>query len=167
LSKAFGLPGLRVGWCLAPPEVLASCAHLRDYLTLHLSPLVELIAQRAIEKADVLLNVRRPQIERNLALLTQWVDENSEEVEWVPPRGGVCAFVRLRNVGNVEAFCHHLAQKYKVLLVPGFCFNRPQHVRLGFGAAMADLQEGLCRLSEALRAYRYGDAQTSQGAAAS
>jgi aspartate/methionine/tyrosine aminotransferase len=54
----------------------------------------------------------------------------------------------------VEAFCHHLAQKYKVLLVPGTCFNRPQHVRLGFGSAKADLQEGLFRFSEALRAYR-------------
>lgn len=154
LSKAFGLPGLRVGWCLAPQEVLASCVHLRDYLTLHLSPLVELIAQRAIEKADVLLNIRRAQIKRNLAIMTEWVEENSEAVEWVPPRGGVCTFLRLRQIGDAEPFCHYLAQTRKVLLVPGSCFNRRQHVRLGFGSATEDLQKGLLRLSEALQAYR-------------
>ncbi len=45
LSKAFGLPGLRVGWCVAAPEVLEQCMRLRDYITLHLSPMVELIAR--------------------------------------------------------------------------------------------------------------------------
>src|SRR5262245_13656123 len=72
LSKAYGLPGLRVGWALASPDILARCIELRDYITLHLSPLVELIAQRAIEQSDRLLNLRLPQIHANLATLTEW-----------------------------------------------------------------------------------------------
>src|SRR5262249_43758034 len=51
LSKAYGLPGLRVGWCLAAPEVLEKMVRLRDYLTLHLSPLVELLAARALDRS--------------------------------------------------------------------------------------------------------------------
>lgn len=54
LSKAYGLPGLRLGWCLAPPEVLERFIRIRDYLTLHLSPLVEMIAERAIRGGDLL-----------------------------------------------------------------------------------------------------------------
>jgi capreomycidine synthase len=154
LSKAYGLPGLRVGWCIAPAEVLERCVHLRDYLTLHLSPLVELIAQRAIEKADALLDIRRRQAKVNLEIVAKWANENEETVEWMPPQGGVCSFPRLRRVDDVNAFCHHLAGRYKVLLVPGNCFNRPEHVRLGFGAATAELTEGLSRLSEALTAHR-------------
>src|SRR6185369_8973452 len=46
LSKAYGLPGLRVGWCLAAPDVLERLVRLRDYTTLHLSPLVEYVATR-------------------------------------------------------------------------------------------------------------------------
>ena len=153
LSKGFGLPGLRVGWLLAQPEVLESCVRLRDYLTLHLSPLVELIAQRAIEKADVLLNIRRQQARTNLEILSRWVEEHSEFVEWRRPDGGVCTFVRLRRVANTEAFCHRLAQQYKVLLVPGNCFNYPNYVRLGFGGATAKFKEGLSRLSDMLRVY--------------
>jgi capreomycidine synthase len=152
LSKAYGLPGLRVGWCIAPAEVLERCAQLRDYINLHLSPLVELIARRAIENADVLRGIRLRQARANLEMLAGWAqEEHGELVEWVRPRGGVCAFVGLRGVSDVEGFCHDLARRHRVLLVPGRCFNYPSHVRLGFGGATAELREGLARLSAQLK----------------
>ncbi len=152
LSKAYGLPGLRVGWCLASPEVVASFVDLRDYITLHLSPLVELIAQRAVENADRLLGIRLPQARANLATLTDWVAQNSEYVEWVRPAGGVCAFLRFRHVPDVRDLCHRLARTCSVLLIPGACFNHPDHVRLGFGGPATGLQKGLYHLSKLLRA---------------
>ncbi|MDZ7963725.1 MAG: capreomycidine synthase [Nostoc sp. DedSLP03] len=149
-SKCYGLPGLRFGWCLASPEVMTRFIHLRDYTTLHLSPLVELIAQRVIERADDLLKIRLQQAHTNLEILSKWVEQHQEFVEWSRPQGGVCAFLRLRGISNSEAFCHHLANVHKVLLVPGTCFNHPSHVRLGFGGATSNLNEGLSRLSKAL-----------------
>jgi capreomycidine synthase len=65
-SKCYGLPGLRFGWCLASPEVLERFVHLRDYMTLHLSPMIELIAQRVVENADNLLSIRLQQARTNL-----------------------------------------------------------------------------------------------------
>jgi capreomycidine synthase len=150
LSKAYGLAGLRVGWCQASPEVIEQFVHLRDYTTLYLSPLVELIAARAIERADDILNARLPQAHTNLEILSRWVDEHAELVEWVRPRGGVTAFLRLRYISNVAAFCHRLARECGVLLVPGHCFSYAEHVRLGFGGATAGLVEGLSRLSRLL-----------------
>lgn len=151
LSKGYGLPGLRVGWVLAPPDTLSRCIQIRDYITLYMSPLIELIARTAIEKADVLLDIRLKQARWNRDLLSAWVDENWEFVEWVRPRGGVSAFVRLADVPDVEMFCHQLAQERKVLLVPGNCFNHPSHVRLGFGCATSDLEEGLEHVSQLLQ----------------
>lgn len=150
LSKAYGLPGLRVGWCLAPPDVLQRCIHIRDYITLYLSPLVEVIARTAIEKGDVLLDRRLKQAKQNLKVLSAWVDQNSEFVEWVRPKGGVSAFPRLIDIGDVETFCHQLAQERKVLLVPGSCFNHSSHVRLGFGCATSELEQGLSQVSQLL-----------------
>ncbi len=160
LSKAYGLPGLRVGWCLAAPDVLERLIRLRDYTTLHLSPLVELVATRAIENGDLLLKPRLAQARHNLELLSSWVDRHSEFVSIVRPQGGVCVFMRLHNVDDVEDFCRQFAHEYSVLLVPGTSFRDPNYVRLGFGCSTAELTEGLSRLSAHFHTYS-GSKQTS------
>jgi len=156
LSKAYGLPGLRIGWALAAPYVLERCIELRDYITLHLSPLVELIAQRAIEQLDHLLEPRLRQVRANLATLTQWCAEHEEFIDYVKPQGGVSAFLRLPGIADVDGFCHRLAGEYKTLLVPGSCFKQPAFVRLGFGGAAAELEQGLNRFSTLLHLVKKG-----------
>ncbi|HEX7332365.1 MAG TPA: capreomycidine synthase [Pyrinomonadaceae bacterium] len=153
LSKAYGLPGLRVGWCLAAPEVLERLVQLRDYTTLALSPLVEHVAARAIENGDLLLQPRLAQARHNLELLLSWANRHSELVSVVRPQGGVCVFMRLHGVADSEDFCRQLADEYSVLLVPGKSFGQPHHVRLGFGCSTRELTEGLSRLSEHLAKY--------------
>jgi capreomycidine synthase len=151
LSKAYGLPGLRVGWCLAAPEVLEGMTRVRDYTTLHLSPLVELIAERVIDGADRVLAQKRAVARRNRQTVERWMDEQDGAISWTAPRGGVCGFPRLHEVGDVEAFCHALAREQRVMLVPGTCFGTPGHARLGFGGSAQALEAGLERLAGALR----------------
>ena len=150
LSKAYGLPGLRVGWCFAAPELLLQLVKTRDHVTLHLSPLVEFVAEQAVRKGDRIVGPRLAQASRNRGLLARWVDRHQELVEWVPPAGGVCAFVRLPMVKDVDVFCHRLARERGVLLIPGSCFRRPRHARLGFGSSTETLETGLTRLSQLL-----------------
>lgn len=154
LSKAFGLPGLRVGWCLAPSDVLQRCVHLRDYTTLHLSPLIELIARKVIENADAVMAPRLRMAKKNRQILASWVEEHSEDVGWRLPQGGVCGFLQMRNCKDVDRLCRELAHRHKVLLVPGSCFKQPDHVRLGFGGPTEEMEEGLFRLSGLLAASR-------------
>jgi capreomycidine synthase len=150
LSKGYGLPGLRVGWCLASPDILERFVNLRDYITLHLSPLIELIAERAVRKAHILLRLRMEQAAGNPNALAALVEKHREFVDWVRPQGGVCAFLRMPGGCDVEAFCHRLAREYRVLLVPGTCFGRPGFVRLGFGCSTPKFEEGLTHLSDLL-----------------
>jgi capreomycidine synthase len=150
LSKAFGLPGLRVGWCIAPTSILDKCIRLRDYISLHLSPLVEFLAQRVIEHADTVIQNRLDRARTNLAICKSWAIEQPRNIDWIAPRGGVSAFPRLRNVENVYALCRQLATIDRVLAVPGSCFGRTQHIRLGFGGNREQLQVGLTKLTKAL-----------------
>jgi capreomycidine synthase len=154
-SKAYGLPGLRFGWALASPEVLAALLPLRDRMTLHLSPLIELVAERVVERVDRLLDVRLSQARHNRRLVADWAAEHRDEVELTLPRGGVTAFPRLAGIGDVTGLCHALARERRVLLVPGECFGYPDRVRLGFGGPTDRLQAGLEHLTDLLLSRRW------------
>lgn len=149
-SKAFGLPGLRFGWCLAPPDVLAECVRIRDYTTLHLSPLVELLALRVLENADVFLEPRLKQARLNRSLLAEWADSVSDRVSVTVPAGGVAAFPRIGGLLDTEGFCQQLFVQHGVLVIPGACFGYPRYIRLGFGGPTDNLVSGLDRLTAAL-----------------
>jgi capreomycidine synthase len=150
LSKAYGLPGLRVGWCVADPGLLERFVRLRDHLTLSLSPLVELVAEHAVRGADALLAPRLQQARTNRDRLLRWLDAHRWAVECPIPAGGVTAFPRLRTVRDDVAFADRLQRRWGTLVVPGSCFHRPGHLRLGFGGAADQFAEGLDRLTEAL-----------------
>ena len=149
-SKAYGLPGLRVGWCIATPDVLDRCVQLRDYVTLFLSPVVELLAYYATEHAPMLAGPRREQAKCNRDVIVQWLSQHEEHFSWTQPTAGVTVFPRLHTVTDITKFCDHLERDRGVLVVPGACFERPRHVRLGFGMPPEELTEGLSHLSEML-----------------
>jgi capreomycidine synthase len=150
LSKAYGLPGLRVGWCIGDPAVLARLLPLRDRLTICLSPLVELVARSAVEALDLLRDDGLRRAGYNRDTLIGWAAERPGRVELVPPAGGVTAFPALPGCADVDGLCRRLGDDDKTLLVPGSCFGHPDRVRLGFGGDCADFTYGLDRLATAL-----------------
>lgn len=163
LSKAFGLPGLRVGWCIATPALLERMLPMRDRTTLFLSPLVELIATRAIQHADTIIGPRLEEARRNLDDVDAWVARHHDLLTWRRPDGGVCGLLDVRGVSDTEALCRDLVEQTGVLLVPGRAFGCPTAVRIGYGGDGADLNAGLRLLSEFMR--RRGGPQNDRGAA--
>jgi capreomycidine synthase len=135
LSKAYGFPGLRVGWCIASPELLSRTLGLHDVTTLFVSSLVEFVAEHVIVNADRFRAPRLAVAARNREWLRQWVSINGDLARWTIPDGGVSGFLYLPTVADVWSFCAQLAERSRVLLVPGAAFGEPDHVRLGFGVA--------------------------------
>lgn len=155
MSKSFGLPGLRVGWGILPSSAVVQAAvTVRDYTTLALSPLVELIAERALEHFDSLVVPRLRLAACNRSYMLDWLAGSAQFLSCSDLGGGVIAFPRLLGIRDTDRFCHRLMSERGVLVVPGECFGMPGHVRLGFGGDAAQLRRGLDELAMALAAQR-------------
>ncbi|MFF4832694.1 capreomycidine synthase [Streptomyces sp. NPDC001315] len=153
LSKSYGLAGMRVGWCLAPPELLDEMAVLRDYIALYVSPVLEFFAEKAVRNADRIVALQHRHASGNLQLVRDWAARLPDLVRLTPPAGGVTTFVEFPGHPDVVRSCRRLAERHRVLLVPGECFGDDyrSYARLGFGGTTAELTAGLSYLEQVLR----------------
>ena len=146
MSKAFSLAGLRLGWMVAPEEVLEAAMIHRDYNTISVGRIDDHLAALALENADKIL-VRSRQICRsNLAVLDEWV-RGEARVDYVRPQAGTTALVKVETGMPSADFCKTLQQDTGVMFMPGSALGMEGHVRIGYAFERDVLREGLERVS--------------------
>jgi aspartate/methionine/tyrosine aminotransferase len=148
LSKAYGLPGIRIGWIAGPKHIVESVRAVREQITICNNVLGEAIAAPVLMQRERILNEVRSRVKQNFETLRRWMAEQ-DLLEWIEPRGGVVAFPRLKR-GTATDMCRLLVSKYRTFTIPGYCFEMPQHLRIGFGGEANELAEGLKRLKLAM-----------------
>ena len=149
VSKAYGLPGIRIGWVAGSRKVIESVRAVREQITICNSTLSEAIALSALRQKDTILRNAKERLQRNFEVLKRWM-KHQDSLEWVEPRGGVVAFPRLKTNASTENLCRLLVTKYRTFSIPGYTFGMDRHLRIGFGGDTDELDEGLARLSNAL-----------------
>jgi aspartate/methionine/tyrosine aminotransferase len=134
VSKAYGLPGLRIGWLACRDATLiAKIRELKLYTTICSSAPSELLVAVALRHADQLIERCRGIVLANLPLVEEFLARRGELFEWVHPSAGPIGFPRVSDGRDVEAWCERTAEQTGVLLLPGTVYGRPSHVRIGFG----------------------------------
>ena len=153
MSKAYGLPGLRIGWVAThEPEILARMEALKDYTTICAGAPGEYLAEVALRHREAVVRRNVGIIRSNLALAGELFARHGERFSWVPPRAGPVAFPRL-NRGEVGSFCSDLVTHAGVLLLPGTLFgDSGNHFRIGLGRRNAP--EALARFDEYLTSHQ-------------
>lgn len=146
MSKAFSLAGLRLGWVVAPPEVVEAVMIHRDYTTISVGMIDDHLSALALGARDRVLGRARAITRTNLAILADWV-AGEPRASWVRPRSGTTALVRLDLPMGCADFCKALLAGTGVLFTPGAAFDLPGHVRIGYACATDVLREGLARTS--------------------
>lgn len=135
LSKAFGLPGLRVAWLATKnEEVKRRVSNLKDYTTICSSAPSEYLAGIALRHRDHLLGRNVDLEKRNLEILRDCLGRYPHLIEWTAPLAGPICFPRWRGPGSVDDLVDE-ARDIGVLLLPGSVFDMPEFFRIGFGRA--------------------------------
>jgi aspartate/methionine/tyrosine aminotransferase len=153
LSKAFGLPGLRTGWMVAPPGVIAGmCAH-HDYTTLTPNMLSDRLANLALEprRRESILARTRGILRRNLPRVEEWIREHEDILTYVSPEAGAIVYVNYDLPVRSGALIDAIREEQSVLLVPGEQFRMGKYFRIGYGSDPDYTLKGLARVSEVLR----------------
>ena len=154
LSKAYGLPGLRIGWIAATPAFVASTWSYHDYTTIAPGALSDRLARVALDPArrpEILARTRRI-VRENLPLIERWLHEHTPMFSWIPPRAGAIVYVRYNYAINSTELVTRLRDEKSVLVVPGDHFGMDGYLRLGFGERPDYLRQGLDRLHALLSA---------------
>jgi aspartate/methionine/tyrosine aminotransferase len=154
VSKAYGLPGIRIGWIVSRDRTLQSkFLAAKEQIVLCGSVVDEAIALQALRNRSSLLQAIRKQNQMNFGMVMEWMAK-TPVLEWVVPGGGVVCFPRVRAAVRVDmtAFYQILLEKFSTFVGPGHWFEQStRSFRLGFGwEPQEKLAQGLRNISQAL-----------------
>lgn len=154
LSKAYGLPGLRIGWIVGPPDLVESCWAYHDYVTIAPAVLSERLARAALHpvRRARLLARTRDLLRTNLPVLEGWLRDHTPGFSWIAPEAGAILYARYHYAINSTALAERLRETQSVLVVPGDHFGMDGYLRIGFGEPHAYLRAALERVHAVLAA---------------
>jgi len=156
LSKAFGLPGLRIGWIVSSKKMVSHLAQYHDYLTLTPNVLSDRLADIVMRPArrDEILERTRNIIAGNLPLLEKWIARYGDIFDYARPMAGAIATLRYRlPIGSVALF-KRLLEEQSVLITPGGHMGLGRYLRIGYGYDAGKLKQGLRRIGRVLEELR-------------
>jgi len=152
LSKAYGIPGVRVGWIVAPRAVIADCWSQHDYLTIGPNKLSDRLAQVAVEPENRERCYARTRgiLQHNLPIAREWIERFGGRLSWLEPRAGAIALVKYDADVPSVAIAERVRTNQSTLIVPGSHVGLEGYLRIWLGGREEFLREGLRRVGAEL-----------------
>jgi aspartate/methionine/tyrosine aminotransferase len=157
LSKAFAMPGLRIGWAVAPTDMISRIWERHDYTTLTPSAVSDRLTALAM-RPDVRENIlarTRAIIRANLPPLEGWIQAHPS-FRYVRPIAGAIVYVKYDLPIASADLVDRIRLDQSVLLVPGSMFGLKKGIRFGFGYDVEHTLKGLARVDATLAAVAEG-----------
>jgi len=148
LSKAYGLPGLRIGWAVGPPGLAASLWAYHDYTSIAPGALSDRLATHALDPHVRLRLLARTQdiLRETVPQVDAWLRSCGHPFEWTTPDAGAFVYARYGLAMGSTALAERLRDEESVLIVPGDAFGMDGYLRFGVGEGVRYVQAGLDRL---------------------
>lgn len=150
VSKAYGIPGLRVGWSVAPADAADEMWARHEYTTISTSMLSNHLAAYALspEVRPRIIKRTREYIRRGFPILEGWMNDHPGTFSVVPPQAAAICFVRYHLDINSTVLVERLMKEKSVLIAPGDHFGMDHYLRISYGLEPDFLRGGLNRIHE-------------------
>jgi aspartate/methionine/tyrosine aminotransferase len=152
MSKAYGLPGLRIGWVVAPADMVDEIWARQDYVTISASMLGNKLAAYALspEVLPRIIARTRQYVRSGYKNLDNWIQEHNDLLSVIPPQAAAIAFVRYHKEINSSELVQRLIKDHDTYIVPGDLFGLDHHLRISYGLSADYVNEGLSRVYKTL-----------------
>jgi aspartate/methionine/tyrosine aminotransferase len=154
LSKAYGIPGVRIGWIVGPADVVAACWSQHDYITIGPNKMSDRIARVAVETENrERCYARTGEILRhNLPIAREWARGFGDRLSWTEPAAGAIGLMQYASDTPSLAIAERVRLRQNTLIVPGTHVGIEGHIRIWLGGTETYLREGLRRIGTELAA---------------
>ncbi|HYK89780.1 MAG TPA: aminotransferase class I/II-fold pyridoxal phosphate-dependent enzyme [Acidobacteriota bacterium] len=161
LSKAYGLPGLRIGWIVAPKDRIAKMWSYHDYTTIAPGTLSDTLARVALSPGGRARCFERTRgiCRQNFPLFQRWIETHGSMFRMVEPKAGAIAYVRYDLPINSTRLVERLLHEKSVLVVPGDHFGMDQFLRIGYGPQPDYLNRALELVNQVLETTTHIESQ--------
>ncbi len=152
LSKAYGIPGVRIGWIVGPPSLVGTCWSQHDYLTIGPNKLSDMVARVAVQAGnrEALYGRTRAILAANLPIIEGWAAAFGDLLEFNRPRAGAMTLVRYRADVPSLALAERIRVEQSTLVVPGAHVGLEGYLRIWYGGRQEYVAEGLRRIGTVL-----------------
>ena len=153
LSKAYGIPGARIGWIVGPPQLTADTWSQHDYITICPNKISDRIARTAVAPANRERCYARTReiLRHNLPIAQEWIDSFRGRLAWTPPAAGAIALVKYDADTPSVTIAERVRINQNTLIVPGAHVGLESHLRIWLGGREDYLREGLRRIAVELK----------------
>ena len=154
LSKAYGIPGVRIGWIAGPKDVVAECWSQHDYITIGPNKISDAVARIAVrpENREKLYARTRAILQQNLPVMRQWAESLGGFLTFREPQAGALCLMRYRSAIPSFELVERIRVNQSVLIVPGAHLGLEGYIRVWLGGKPEFLAEGLRRIGIELSA---------------
>ena len=152
LSKAYSLPGLRIGWTIGSKEYIEKAWSFHDFTVINVSYLSDWIASRILtdERRIKILNRTKDHLNHNLDMLCDWAAD-IPSISLSKPEAAAITFAKINLDINSEEFVFDLRDNYSVLLTAGKWHGLEGYVRFGYGTSSEYVESALSRVKSFLK----------------
>lgn len=146
VAKLYGMTGFRIGWVVAPRELVKVMTNVTAQTTSCVSPIAQAAAEGALNGLQSVVEALRLQIQNNRDVVLQEM-KTFVGARLIKPQGTFYALPDLRAFnGNSVELSKLLLKKALVVTVPGKEFGMEGHIRLSFAGSVKDVTEGIARI---------------------